>query len=138
MLLASAIRKPYMLIPTGQHAPKYVEMITTASYNINIIGIFSDCDIIMRRGVMQGHETGRGYLRIVGLREKVLRDMLVGVRDFECTLTSSGIITFLCNRYFNCPALLTPDQIGNLLFASKVQTIIRKKLPIYTIRRVIY
>jgi len=109
-----------ILIPTGQHAPEYVERMVSASYKVHIIGIFADCDTIMTRGVKRGHETGREYLGTVAMWEKASRDMLQIVRDVKPTSLTSGLAMLIDNRDFNNPAVLTVEQMRDILVASDV------------------
>jgi len=109
-----------VLIPTGQHAPMYVEKVRAAGYKTHIIGVFADCDTIMTRGVRRGHETGREYLGTVGMWEKASRDMLQLVRDAEPDLPTSGLAMLLDNREFNRPAELTVAQMHDVLVKSGV------------------
>jgi len=120
-LLERAVKeRRNVLIPTGQHAPMYVEMMGLAGYKVHIIGVFADCDTILTRGVKRGHETGREYLGTVEMWEKASRDMLQLVRDVEPGLVTSGIAVLLDNRDFNNPAVLTVGQMHEILVASGV------------------
>jgi len=120
-LLARALgERRNVLIPTGQHAPKYVEMVRSAGYRTHIIGVFADCETIMTRGVRRGHETGREYLGTVGMWEKASRDMLQLVRDADPDPRTTGLTMLLDNREFNRPAELTVVQMREVLVKSGV------------------
>lgn len=109
-----------VLIPTGQHAPQYVKMMTEAGYKIHIMGIFADCETIMRRGVVRGHETGREYLGTVEMWEKASRDMWKIVRDVDPKKETSGIALLLDNRDFKNPKIVSVEQMQRILVGSGV------------------
>jgi hypothetical protein len=119
LLLEQAVNdRQNVLIPTGQHAPQYVKMMTEAGYKVHIIGVYADCETIMKRGVIRGHETGREYLGTVEMWEKASRDMLQLVRDVDPTLKTSGVAMLLDNRDFKKPQVVSVEQMHKILFSS--------------------